>query len=106
MQVQLLSFLELMFAILLSLHVVVLDIFAIDHDFETSRANLDWGSKDDPLGDSFQQVHLGEDCGAEEDIGGLFEAGLSEDGDVPHPIDAVSVDGGQDAPRAHPVCED
>lgn len=94
-----------MLSILLSLDVVILDVIAIDHDFETSRANLDRCSKDNPLWYTFQQVDLGEDCSAEEDISCFFETGLTEYGDVPHSIDAVSVDSSQDTSRAHPVCE-
>lgn len=77
MQVQFLSFLQFMLSILLSLDVIILYVVSIDHDFETSRANLDWCSKDDPLGDTFQQVHLGEDSSTEEDIGCFFETGLT-----------------------------
>ena len=69
-------------------------------------AYFDVLAKDDPFRNSSKHVELREDGCSEEDIGGLLEAGLSEDGDVSDPVDAVSVDGGQEAAGRHPIGQD
>lgn len=46
---QFLSFLQLMLAVLLSLDVVVLDCFPVDHYLKAACTDLHWRSKDDPL---------------------------------------------------------
>ena len=77
----------------------------VDHDVEAMSPYFDVLAKDDPLWDAPEHVEFGEDGCSEEDVCGLFEAGLSEDGDVSDPVDTISVDGGQETSGRHPICQ-
>ena len=81
-------------------------LFPIDHDFKAVGSNLDILPKNDPFTYSSQHIQFREGSCSEQDIGGLLKASFPQDRDISDPIDAVSVDGSQNASSWHPICQD
>ncbi len=94
-----------MLSVFLTFDVVGLHAVPVDHHLKASRANFNRLSEDDPLGHSSQHIDLREHSSSEEYISCFLETSLPEYRDIADPVDAVAVDGSEDATSTHPVCE-
>jgi hypothetical protein len=81
-----------MLSVLFGFNVVLVYAVTVNHGVEASSADFNRLSKDDSLGYSSKHVVFRESSSAKEDVSGLLETGLPEDGDIPNPVDSVTVD--------------